>query len=237
MQFHKEVTELIFPRRCPVCAKIVSVRGENICPDCREELFYIKEPHCKKCGKGIDSYEKEYCYDCKKKTHYYTQGVGCFEYRGAIKDAIYQYKYKNKREYADFFIEELVKNQGNHIRRWNPDIIIPVPLHKKRRRKRGYNQAEIIAGGISKNLSIPMDTHILKRVKYTNPLKEYNEKERQQMLIGAFQLSERNLNWKKVLLIDDIYTTGSTIDAIAKELKEHNIEETYFLAMSIGNGY
>ena len=238
MKFIKNIIlDILFPRTCPICFKIIAEKKSNICSKCQEQIVYIKEPICKKCGKQLYNQEQEHCYDCTKHEHRYDRGYSCFAYTGKIKASIYQYKYKNKREYADFYIEEMIKIRGNEIRMWNVDTIIPIPLHKRRKRKRGYNQSEIIAKGIGKYLNVKVDTSYVLRTKYTNPLKELNNKERITHLKGAFSIGNKKSEIKKVLLIDDIYTTGSTINEIADLLKKVGIEKVYVLTICIGNGY
>lgn len=231
------ILDILFPRTCPICQNIVDDRGQKICEKCRPKLVYIREPICKKCGKQLDNMVIEYCYDCNKKTHNYDRGVSCFAYKGEIKNSIYQYKYNNKREYAGFYIEEMIKEQGEQLKRWNPDIIIPIPLHKKRKKRRGFNQSELIARGIARYLEVPVDTSYILRTKNTKPLKELNDKERKESLQHAFIAGEGNCRWEKVLLVDDIYTTGSTIDAVAGLLKSKGVKRVYVLTICIGRGY
>ena len=112
-----------------------------------------------------------------------------------------------------------------------------IPLHKSRRRKRGFNQAELIAKGLGRELGIPVSSNSLLRTRKTSPQKELNDQERKNNLKNAFQVVDPDVKFKKVLLIDDIYTTGSTIDAAAAVLLEGGAEKVYFLSISIGRGY
>ena len=154
-----------------------------------------------------------------------------------MRESIGRFKYKNRREYGDFYVQELLRACGEAVRSWNPDLLIPIPLHKSRRRKRGFNQAELIARGLGKELGIPVSADSLLRTKKTSPQKELNDQERKSNLKNAFQLAKDNVKFKKILLIDDIYTTGSTIDAAASVLLDHGAEKVYFLCISIGRGY
>lgn len=208
-----------------------------ICEPCRLRLHPVAEPLCKKCGKPLNSQEAEYCPDCGRRKHFYTRGRAAFEYDSVMKESIGRFKYKNRREYGDFYVREMLKSCGQSVRSWDIDLIIPIPLHKSRRRKRGFNQAELIAGKLGQELEIPMSSDILLRTRKTKPQKELNDQERRSNLKNAFQVMENNLEFKKILLIDDIYTTGSTIDAAASTLLEHGAEKVYFLSISIGRGY
>lgn len=232
-----DVKGILFPRRCPICDKALKLDGKKICGDCVSKLVYITEPRCKKCGKQLMKMEQEYCYDCKNKRHMYKTGVAAFSHVGDIKKSIYRIKYNNKREYVDFYGEELMKRFGNEIKIWNCDALIPVPLHRSRKIKRGYNQAEIIAKKISKLSGIPVYKGVLKRVKKTKPQKELNDNERKKNVENAFKIQGNIVELKKVIIVDDIYTTGSTIDACAKQLLKNGVQEVYFICLSIGTGY
>lgn len=237
IDFNIDIKGIIFPRRRPICDKILEFNGKLICEKCRNKLVYINEPRCKKCGKQLIKMEDEYCYDCKMKKHLYKEGVVPFMHIGEIKKSIYKIKYCNKREYIDFYADEVVNRYGGIIKNWNCDALIPVPLHRQRRLKRGYNQAEIIADKCSKRLGIPVRKGILLRTKNTKPQKELNDMDRKKNLENAFKIGKNVVRLSKVILIDDIYTTGSTIDACAAVLLRSGIEEVYYVALSIGTGY
>lgn len=196
-----------------------------------------------KCGKPIQNEEQEYCYDCSRFEYAFEQGYSLWVHQQPVSGVIYQYKFHNKRCYARIFAKEIVKNYGWAISKWKIDVIIPVPLHKSKRRKRGYNQAEILAEEIARAWQsevVGKDMIVLKnvlfRIKKTKPQKLLDDFERQKNLQGAFSIKT---NWKpvkNVLLIDDIYTTGATIQKIAQELKRAGVENVYFLTISIGQG-
>lgn len=123
------------------------------------------------------------------------------------------------------------------IRGWGPDLIMPVPLHKRRRRKRGYNQAGILGRRLGRLLGIRVDDKSLVRRAYTDPQKKLGRRERKKNLRNAFALKESFKPVPAVLLVDDIYTTGNTIDAVSEVLKKKGVEKVYFLTISIGQGY
>ena len=189
------------------------------------------------CGKQIRSMEKEYCYDCLHTHHYYEQGLSLWNHREPVNQSIYQFKYHNQRRYGILYSRELVKNFYKEIDGWHPDVIMPVPLHRARRRKRGYNQAQILADEIGKMMHIPVDSEHLIRIKKTNPQKKLGHDARKKNLKNAFVLKETFRPSETVLLIDDIYTTGNTLDAAAKALKQKGVKNVYFLTISIGQGY
>lgn len=154
-----------------------------------------------------------------------------------MKESIYRFKDGGRREYAGFYAKESERIFGKWIEQKGIQAIIPIPIHKKRRRKRGYNQAEAYAKELGKLTGIPVDTKTLFRILDTIPQKMLNDKERKKNLKKALKIGRDGVQWKKVLLVDDIYTTGSTVDAAAEVLKEVGIESVYVLSITIGKGY
>lgn len=234
--------DIIFPRRCAICSEIVKSRGDLICKECRHKLYPIKEPKCLKCGKPINDFEKEYCFDCTRKKHHYKRGYGLWIYKGEIKKSVAAFKNHNKREYARFYVEEILQRYGEEILKLKPDALVPVPIHRKKRIKRGYNQADVIAKDLSKQLKIPVLSELLIRDKDTLPQKQLNDKERLKNLEKAFSFSEKtkhkfSKDLKKIVIIDDIYTTGSTIEACTNVLLQNEVEEVYFICVCMGKGY
>lgn len=217
-----------------MCRRKIS--GSYICDNCRTKLPYIMGPRCCKCSKPILKEEGEYCSDCSRDRHKYKKGLAPFLHTGELKQAVYSIKYDNKREYIDFFVDEIVKRHHREILSWGCDCIIPVPLFKKKKIKRGFNQAEVIAAKLSRQLQIPYNTRILYRTKDTQPMKQLNNVQRKKNLEKAFKISENIVKLNKVLLVDDIYTTGSTIDECSTVLLASGAEEIYFICLSIGVG-
>lgn len=125
---------------------------------------------------------------------------------------------------------------GNFIRACRADAFVPVPLHKSRKRKRGYNQAEVLARELSALTGIPVCTDLIGRVKKTAPMKELSAAQRQNNLKKAFKILRNDVKLKTIIIVDDIYTTGSTIDAVSRELKSVGVEKIYFVALAIGRG-
>lgn len=224
--------DFIFPARCPACDKPAPFT-ELICPACKEKFVKVGAPRCLKCGKHIGDEREEYCKGCRLIMHQFEQGRGLFTYQSMAR-SMYRFKYAGRREYARFYGEQIVKNLGKVIWGWKPDALVPVPVHAARKWERGYNQAEILAKEIGKKMGIPVKPCLLKRVKKTLPQKLLDDRGRQNNLKRAFKINENDVKLKKVVLIDDIYTTGSTIDACAFVLKKAGIEKVYFITAAIG---
>lgn len=228
---------LVYPKRCPLCGNILPFKSGSVCGECFSQQKRIKPPFCMKCGKTIGDETEEYCRDCIAIPKHYTKGFPVFAYVGGIKEALYSFKYKNQREYADFFAECICAQYGDEIRTLQIDGLVSVPVHPSKKRARGYNQAEVLAKALGKQLELPVYPSYLKRVVNTNPQKELNDKTRMKNLKNAFKIGENAIKLKKVLLVDDIYTSGATIEACTRVLLEADVEEVYYTCVAIGKGY
>ena len=229
------LADLLYPRRCPVCDRAVSPFGSLICKACENKLIYIKEPYCMKCGKTLRQEEKEYCGDCIRHEHLFDRGRALYEYK-SVADSIYRFKYKGRQEYAAYYARCLMKKLGGWIAGCRPDAFVPVPIHSAKRRVRGYNQAEVLARELSRLTGIPVETNLIQRVRKTVPMKELSAAERQNNLKKAFKICRNDVKLNTIVIIDDIYTTGSTIDAMSYELRAAGIKHIYFMTLSIGRG-
>lgn len=179
---------------------------------------------------------REYCYECYRKGYakfsYITQGKGLYLYKGVIKQSMYRFKYANKREYARYYARQAVKMYGNWL--LGMQVIVPVPVYHKKQKLRGYNQAEVLAEEISKLTGIPVDKNLIIRIKDTVPQKELGYQQRKNNLENAFQTKESIVQYTHVLVVDDIYTTGCTAEAVAKELRKQGGHQVYVLCVCIG---
>lgn len=237
MRFFEAALDMLFPRRCPVCHEIIVPAGRRACMECERKLVFVTEPYCMKCGKPVRQDEEEYCRECRGKEQDFTEGRAVFVYEEVMKKSIYRFKYGGRQEYAGFYAREIEKRLGGKIREWNAQALIPIPLHKSRQGGRGYNQAELIAKELEKRTGIPVFGNFMKRVKRTTVQKNLNAAERQNNLKRAFKIERNDVKLKSVILIDDIYTTGSTINAASRCLREAGITNIYFIVLSIGKSF
>lgn len=235
------ILHILYPKRCPLCDGVIYTplwsREYPVCAFCKSRVEYVTEPVCKKCGKPLTDERGEYCMDCIRHSHPFEQGKALWVYKGAVKESIYRLKYGNRREYGIAFAQELVRQYGGWIRRNDIQAIIPIPLHKKRWRKRGYNQADLIAEEMGRLMGLPVYHRLLKRCIHTKPQKELNDKERKNNLKKAFKITKNELQLDYILLVDDIYTTGSTMDGAAEALRTAGATHIYAVSVSIGRGY
>lgn len=227
--------DILFPRRCAVCSKILKGTEKGICVLCRGKLTYIKSPFCKICGRQLEEGDGDTCLDCAGCSHSFISGEGAFVYDDLIKRAVYNFKYSNRREHGETLAREIVNQCGDYISSCRPDILIPVPIHRKRYIKRGYNQSEILARFVGGYTGINVRSDILFRTKNTKPQKSLTRRERMENLKGSFAICrEKARGINTVILIDDIYTTGSTIENCSRLLRAAGVENIYFVCLCIG---
>ena len=246
------VLSLVYPKRCPVCDEILNPEVEDIHQFCKSKLYYVSNPACMRCGRPIENMSYELCTGCQNSKEPFgfhspyirknTQtelldfhGKAIFLYKGAIKKSLYRFKYANKREYAKFFAKEAVRYYGTWIKQNKIERIVPVPMYEKKKRKRGYNQAESFAKELSVLTQIPIDTNLIERVRDTVPQKTLNKQERKNNLKNAFQTRKSIVQYReRILVVDDIYTTGSTVEEVTACLKEAGVSNVFILSIAIG---
>lgn len=164
------------------------------------------------------------------------QGRSVYVYRGEICRSVYRFKYSNRREYAGFFAEKAAQRYGEWIAQCGIEAIVPVPMYRHKKRRRGYNQAEIFAKELAMQLSIPFVANGVKRIRDTGPQKLLSNVERKNNLKKAFQAEEFIVKYKCILIVDDIYTTGSTVEAVAEVMRRTGVERVFFLTLCTGEG-
>ena len=227
--------DLLFPRRCPVCGGVAMPKGRLICPACLKQLSFVSSPACMKCGKEIGSREQEYCADCIRRKKSFTRGFALLNYDSRAAVSMAAVKYHNKREYLDFYARAAALRFGKQFRQAGIQVIVPVPVHASRLKARGFNQAAVLAEKLSAELGIPWE-ELLIRVKKTDPQKSLGSAERLKNLRGAFEAEQEAGKWERVLLVDDIYTTGSTAEICSRALLKTGVKQGFVFAVCIGHG-
>jgi len=220
-----QALDLFFPQHCLGCGK----EGALICPQCLRSLPELSGPLCPKCGKpqpgGI------LCQDCIDRRHSIDGIRSPLKFEGLAREAVHQFKYRNLRslagQLATILHEFLLANPVPF------DCIIPVPLHAKRLRERGYNQSALLARELNKHLNLPVITSCLIRKHYVlSQARTKSAWERRQNVKDAFECLDNRIRERQVLLIDDVATSGSTLDACAKSLKSKGAKSVWGLVLA-----
>lgn len=227
--------DLVFPRRCPVCDRPVRPFGALICRTCEGMLQRVQAPVCRRCGKQLHSAAENLCRDCRVLSHVFERGNTVFTYHSAA-GGIFRFKYKGRQEYGTYYgrcmARKLLESTDGGAGR--PDFLVPVPVSARRLKKRGYNQALVLAREISRQTGIPVREDVLRRVTDTLPMKNMTPAERQNNLKKAFQAFGNDVELNSIMLIDDIYTTGATMDACAHALYRQGARRVCFITLAAG---
>jgi ComF family protein len=211
-QLQEKLVGFFFPRRCVGCGNI----GEFLCVGCRQNLPRLLKPFCQKCGRPESS--GGLCPTCwGQKTA--IDGVrSVFRFEGVVRQAIHDLKYRNLRAIAGC----LAALMANYLQD-NPvcgEVLVPIPLHPRRLRERGYNQSSLLASELGKLIALPVIDTGLHRLKDSLPqARTTTVEERRRNVANAFVCRDEKLTGKGVILIDDVCTSGATLEACAKALK------------------
>ena len=225
-EIFQQLVELFFPMRCLGCAEI----GAYFCEECQRTLGYRQSLLCPHCMEA--SLKGETHPDCQKQTFldglYFT-----FSYSGLVKKAIKKIKYQKVWSITTKLVELASKDFPRS--QFQNFVIIPIPLHSKRFQERGFNQSELLAKAWGDSLQLPMHANVLLRTKETKPQVDLKKKERRRNIAGAFSVIDNSiLSGKDVLLIDDVATSGATLDEAAKILKIAGVKRAWGLVIAHG---
>lgn len=229
--------DLLFPKFCLGCKK----EGTYLCDDCRTLLDIAEFDYCL-CGtKPLrlppDSKSGK-CQRCQDKKLSGLYSALPYKEKQLTRKLIYQFKYQPylkdlAKTLASILIEHFVLSGKNTNEVWENGILIPVPLEKKKLKARGYNQAEELGKQLSEVLQIPIISNNLIKIKPTEPQMELSKDLREKNLEGAFQIKNpEELSGKKIFLLDDVYTTGSTMQECAKILKDAGVKQVWGIALA-----
>lgn len=213
---------MLLPPRCHGCGGPLEVRGgAEICAGCRSGMKVISSPLCIRCGIPFGSYggEDHLCGECISAPPRFTAARSAFVYEGVTATMIHDLKYGGKtvrrRVLADLVLEVL----GDEMKGWGADLVLPVPLHTGRLKSRGFNQAQLLAEVMARELSLPLDPFLLQRVRETPSQTSLSREERRRGVRGAFAVSRPDrLQGRSVLVVDDVMTTGATLNECAVPL-------------------
>ena len=229
--------DLLFPKRCIGCDDVLpaAYKKRGYCKTCAEKMVFISGRTCKLCGKMLPPGDMTLCRDCEKRENWFAAGKALFLYEEPMKKSMYRFKYSNRRCYAKVYADIAAVRYRLWIRDMGVQAIVPVPMFKAKEKKRGYNQAQVFAEELGRRLNLPVEGRLLLRKKNTSPQKELGNTSRNENLKNAFKMEKCGVKFDCILLVDDIYTTGATMNYAAKALSLGGIKKVVCLCVCIGS--
>ncbi|TYP50910.1 ComF family protein [Thermosediminibacter litoriperuensis] len=234
----KKITGLLldalFPESpfCAVCGSRLPQGERLLCGSCRDKMEPVSPPVCVKCGRPLD-WENAVCADCTGKDRYFVEARAWGVYRGVLKQVIHLYKYRGERRLSEFIGLKML--EALERQNWPSfDYLAAVPLHPERERERGFNQSLLLADVISSKTGIPVFRGLL-RARPTEHQSLLEKRCREANVAGAFAVKDGStIKERTLLLIDDVYTTGSTADECSKALLKAGAAGVYVLTAARG---
>ncbi len=219
-----QLLDLLFPARCVHCHRI----GESLCPSCRSQIQLVTPPYCHRCGASLPQAQAP-CIRCRVHPFQLDQNRAVAYHEGVLREAIHSFKYRRRAELA----VPLAGLLQQHMQEWAPpvDVVTAVPLHPARQRQRGYNQAELLARALAVGISLPYVQGV-HRLRATADQVGLDARTRRENVRGAFGAEGDVFRGRRVLLVDDVCTTGATLDECAGALKAQGAREVYGLTVA-----
>lgn len=230
------LVNLFFPAR-PGCRLCGSVSQEEICSLCRAWLAaWAKQPHCQVCGRPLTtgSQHISLCSGCHRQRPPFDLARAVGPYEGSLRQAIHQLKFKGRKSLAPLLASLMLETIQQHPQFLQCAAILSVPLSRQRQWERGFNQAELLAGEVARGLKLPLLSGVLIKKKETPPQTGLHRDQRKQNLKDAFQIkaSVVDIQGQNLLLIDDVFTTGSTASAIVETLKAAGAGKIFVITLA-----
>jgi ComF family protein len=212
----------LFPEICQLCGEQRATAEDGyVCGRCWSHVRFIKPPFCERCGLPFegDLTTPFECANCREMDLHFSAARSAVVARGAVREIIHRYKYQRALWFEPFLAGLLLRETVPALRDQRWDLIVPVPLHPLKLREREFNQAERLAVCLGKAASIPVNKRLLRRVRFTNTQTRLTRPERAANMRGAFAMrGSAQLDGERVILVDDVFTTGATTSACAQTL-------------------
>jgi ComF family protein len=234
------IIDCVFPPRCITCGVLLEECGPlPFCPDCKDGIRFIRSPLCPRCGIPFpDSEGADHpCGECLATQRPYALARSVGLYEGTLLKAIHLFKYRGKIGIGKVLGTIMADFAGSLWDMKAFSLILPVPLHRNRLRQRGFNQAVILARAVAKRFSLPLDFMMLRRHLLTAPQVGLGRKDRLANVRGAFSVRKpAKIAGRRILLVDDVYTTGSTLSECATVLMRADAEAVAVLTLARAMG-
>lgn len=226
--------DLLFPNPCLNCGTRIGSGQRYLCQECYDNLPVVKKATCSYCGLYFENIDERIsfrtCPVCSSEEYHFDRSRYVLEYDETVQALIHNFKYYNMTGVARLLSRLMISWLEEHRPFPVIDFITPVPLHSVRKRERGYNQSELLTKPIASYFGWTYKPKLLTRVRYTKSQTQLKGKERKENVIKAFSIDKiPTLKDSNILLIDDVFTTGATVNAISKELKNYQACKVYVL--------
>lgn len=232
----------LYPPRCRFCAEIILGQDEQcFCPACHQKIRLVSHPLCTACGRPFldGAGDDHLCGACLVRTPHFLQARAwaCYPSEGLeahpLREVVQEFKYGRKVALGKPLGRLMARGCLDFFPRHVVDTIVPVPLHPKRLRWRGFNQAVILAREVSRLWRVPMDPFILLRSRETPPQTQLTEEERRRNVRGVFTATpQKSVEGKTLLLVDDIYTSGATVNECSRTLIRAGAKAVHVLTLA-----
>lgn len=237
-QIYTGLTELIFPapELCPVCQQEKSY-SRGIGKNCLQKIALVTPPICVQCGRPqrLEVYSEQLCRQCRETPYYFSEARAVGVYEGSLREILAELKYRYRPELGEVLGKLLVEWIKFHRNFQDFKLIIPIPINDQKLKQRGYNQAELLAKPLQRYLGIPQANDIMVREKFTESQNTLCKEERFRNMQGAFRVvGAGSLTGAKVLLVDDILTTGATASEAARVLLRAGALDVKVLTVAVG---
>ena len=228
----------VYPEVCQYCKKERAGPEQGyVGQECQKQIVWIERPFCERCGLPFpgEITTQFVCQYCQETECFFSTARSAVGAKGMVLDIIHRYKYSKEMWFEPFLTGMLVRQALPVLRMEHWDLVIPVPLHRLRKSERGFNQAERLARALSKATEIPLDTRYLRRVQETRTQTRLSRKERAENVRHAFAVRKgHDLKGRRVVLVDDVRTTGATTNECARVLQEAGTDEVCIWTLSRG---
>lgn len=234
-RFFSALLDFVFPPLCHVCRKYIPHAGTlHICPACREQMPAPPHPLCTVCGIPFPGAGDDHpCSSCLKTPPAYSAARAALIHGGPGRSLIHAFKYNAKTHLRRPLALLVIENVSDFILSRRPDLVVPVPLHVKRLRSRGFNQALLVGELLAREWHLPLQRQALKRVRWTEPQINLAAELRRDNVRGAFSVPDTSgVAGKRILLVDDVCTTGSTVEECARVLVKAGAAEVLVVTIS-----